>query len=220
VITGSVLGVREGQVATNTEQIPVPANFSYADNMTIIAAVAPGFDLRSGDNIIAYANGAIVGKARPIQNPVINRNTYFFNIGGDAEQAIVFMVERDGSMVAQSGTVVQYHANSIAGTLAKPLELQFVKNTDFITVNPNPFNQSTIITVDLSGFTGTREMQLSVFDVAGSQVWTMPVQKLSAMKYTTIWNGTNSSGGICTNGVYFIRVTVNGVSHMCKVIKQ
>jgi hypothetical protein len=220
VITGSVLGVREGQVATNTEQIPVPANFSYADNMTIIAAVAPGFDLRSGDNIIAYANGAIVGKARPIQNPVINRNTYFFNIGGDAEQAIVFMVERDGSMVAQSGTVVQYHANGIAGTLAKPLELQFVKNTDFITVNPNPFNQSTIITVDLSGFTGTREMQLSVFDVAGSQVWTMPVQKLSAMKYTTIWNGTNSSGGICTNGVYFIRVTVNGVSHMCKVIKQ
>jgi hypothetical protein len=190
--------------------------------MTIIAVVAPGFDLRSGDSIMAYVNGEIRGKAKPILNPQINKNTWFFNIGGGAEQAIVFMVERNGSIVAQSSTVVRYNSNSIVGTLSQPLELQFVKNVDLITVNPNPFYQSTNISVDLSGLTGvnSKEIQLSVFDVAGRKVWSMPRQEVSVTRYTTTWNGRNSSGAVCSNGVYIIQVLVDGVPHIYKVIKQ
>ena len=43
--------------------------------MTIAAIVAPGFDFRNGDSIVAYVNGEVRGKAKPILNPEINRYT-------------------------------------------------------------------------------------------------------------------------------------------------
>ena len=223
-ITGSLVGGRAGRgsVTPNADQRPVPGNFSHSDNMTIIAMVAPGADVRSGDSIIVYANGEIRGKAKPILNREINKNTWFFNIGGEAEQSLVFMLERDGNIIAQSGTVVRYISNAVVGTLAKPLELQFVKNAEVVTASPNPFRQSTTIRVDVSGLAlaNNQEIQLSVFDVAGRKVWNMPTQSISGTRYTTTWNGRNSNGSTCSNGVYFIQVLVNGVPHMHKVIKQ
>jgi hypothetical protein len=223
LISGSLLGGRviEGAAAT-AEQRPVPANFSHSDNMTVIAVVAPGFDLKAGDSIIAYVNGEARGKAKPILNPEINNYTWFFTIGGDAEQAIAFIVERGGSVVAQSSTVVNYSPNKIVGTLSKPLELQFVKLADLITVNPNPFNQQTSINVDLSRLTGSNEqvIQLSVFDVTGRTVWGMPLQKVSGPKYTATWSGRNYAGSVCSNGVYVVQVVINGVPYSYKLIKQ
>jgi hypothetical protein len=213
--------VIEGAAAT-AEQRPVPANFTHADNMTVIAVVAPGFDLKAGDSIVAYVNGEVRGKAKPILNPEINKYTWFFTIAGDAEQAIVFIVERGGSVVAQSSTVVNYGSNKVVGTLSKPLELQFVKLADLITVNPNPFNQQTTINVDLSRLTGSNEqvIQLSVFDVTGRTVWGMPLQKISGLKYTATWNGKNHAGAVCSSGVYIVQVAINGVPYSYKLIKQ
>jgi hypothetical protein len=223
IITGSLLGGRviEGPAAT-AEQRPVPANFTHADNMTVIAIVAPGFDLKAGDTIIAYVNGEVRGKAKPILNPEINKYTWFFTIGGDAEQAIAFIVERGGSVVAQSTTVVNYGSNKVVGTLSKPLELQFVKLADLITVNPNPFDQQTTINVDLSRLTGSNAqvIQLSVFDVSGRTVWGMPLKKISGLKYTATWNGKNHAGAVCSSGVYIVQVAINGVPYSYKLIKQ
>jgi len=222
-ITASQIGGRvlPGGVI-NADQRPVQGNFSYSDNMTVIAVLAPGFDLRSGDSIMAYVNGEIRGKAKPILNSLINKNTWFFNIGGGAEQAIVFIVERGGSVVAQSSTVVNYGSNKVVGTLSKPLELQFVKLADLVTVNPNPFNQQTTINVDLSRLTGSNEqvIQLSVFDVTGRTVWGMPLQKISGLKYTATWNGKNHAGAVCSSGVYIVQVAINGVPYSYKLIKQ
>jgi len=222
-ITASQIGGRvlPGGVI-NADQRPVQGNFSYSDNMTVIAVLAPGFDLRSGDSIMAYVNGEIRGKAKPILNSLINKNTWFFNIGGGAEQPIVFIVERGGSVVAQSSTVVNYGSNKVVGTLSKPLELQFVKLADLVTVNPNPFNQQTTINVDLSRLTGSNEqvIQLSVFDVTGRTVWGMPLQKISGLKYTATWNGKNHAGAVCSSGVYIVQVAINGVPYSYKLIKQ
>jgi hypothetical protein len=223
-ITGSLVGGRiaGGGVRQNADQRPVLGNFANADNMTIIATVAAASEFRSGDSIIVYVNGEVRGKAKPLLNPEINKNTWFFNIGGVAEQSLVFMHERDGNIIAQSSTVVRYSSNAIIGTLSKPLELQFVKNADVVTASPNPFSQSTTIRVDVSGLTGlnNQDIQVSVFDVAGRRIWRMPPQNTSGAKFTTIWNGLNSNGTPCSNGVYFIRVVLNGVSHIYKVIKQ
>src|SRR5205085_7754640 len=171
---------------------------------------------------IAYVNGEVRGKASPILDPEINRYTYFFNIGGEAEQSIVFMIDRDGTTIARSSNIISYITNSVVGTLAKPLELQFVKQAGTITVYPNPFNSTANISVDLRGLTvtGSHEIQLSVIDVSGRLVLSRPVQKVSGTGYKTTWNGRNAAGTLCSNGVYFIRMMVNGIPHIYKVIKQ
>jgi hypothetical protein len=222
-ITGSLVGGRVARaMAPNADQRPVAGNFSNANNMTVIATVATGGEFRNGDSIIVYVNGELRSKAKPIMNPKINKDTWFFNIGGDAEQALVFMLERDGNIIAQASTMLRYSADAIVGTLAKPLELEFVKSANVITVNPNPFHQSTTISVNVKGLAGSNshEIQLSVFDVTGRQVWSMPLQNISGTRFTTTWDGKNANNTAVSNGVYFIQVMVNGVPHIHKVIKQ
>jgi len=223
VISGSLSGKpATGNVIPNADQRPVPGNYTSSNNMTIAAIIAPGFEFRNDDNILAYVNGELRGKAKPILNPEINKFTWFFNIGGEAEQFIVFMIERGGSIIAQSSTVINYRTNTIIGTLSKPLELHFVKQADAITVYPNPFNSTVNISADLRGLgvSGNHEIQMSVVDLAGRLVWKGPIQKVSGTGYKTSWNGQNADGTPCSAGVYFIRVLVNGIPHFYKVIKQ
>ena len=221
-INGSLSGTTPRGFIPNPNQRPVPGNFSNSDNMTIVAEVAPGFEFRRGDSIVAYVNGELRGKAKPILNPEINRYTYFFNIGGDAEQPLVFTIERDGSVIAQSTTVINYRSNSVIGTLNQPLQLKFVQQAQSITVFPNPFNNTTNINVDLRGLTAfnNHEIQMKVVDVAGRLVLSRPVQKVSGTGYTITWNGRNAAGTLCSKGIYFIQMMIDGVPHTYKVIKQ
>lgn len=221
-INGSLAGTTPREVNPNVMERPVPGNFSNADNMTVAAIIATDFEFRSGDSVVAYVNGELRGKAKPIFNNKINRNTYFFNIGGDVEQSVVFMIDRGGEMIAQSSTMLSYRSNTSIGTLAKPLELHFIKQPGSITVFPNPFNKGTNISVDLRGvtFSQNHQLQLSVVDVAGRVVMKQPVKTISGTAFTTNWNGRNADGTICSKGIYFINLTIDGIPNIRKVVKQ
>ncbi|MCW3081222.1 MAG: Pentaxin family, partial [Segetibacter sp.] len=223
-INGSLSGGRiiPGAIILNHEQRPVAGNYSSSDNMTIAAVVSPDFDFKNGDSIIAYVNGEVRGKAKPILNPAINRYTYFFNIGGESKQSIVFMIDRGGSIIAQSSNIVSYSTNTIIGTLANPLELNFVKGAGAITVYPNPFNSTTNISIDLRNLTvtGNHEIEWSVVDVAGRIILVSPSQKVFGTSYKTTWNGRNADGTLSNKGLYFIHISVDGIKHVYKVIKQ
>jgi hypothetical protein len=221
-IQGSLGGRVQRVINPNSQESPVPGNFSNADNMTIAATLAPDFAFRTGDMVHAYVNGELRGKAKAIYNPEINGNTFFFTVGGDAEQPVVFMVERNGELVAQSGTIFNYRSNGSIGTLAKPVELQFVKHAGNIAIYPNPFNQNTTITVDLSGLPQNREhqVQVSIIDLSGKVVVQMPTKTVSGTGFTTTWNGRTGAGSAVANGMYLVTVTIDGVPHIRKILKQ
>ena len=222
-ITGNLGGSTTPRgILPNPNQRPVPGNYSNADNMTIVAVVAPGVKFTKDDSIVAYVNGELRGKAKPILNPEIDKHTYFFNIGGQAEQSIVFTIERGGTTIAQSSTIVGYSNNTVIGSLKKPLELQFVKTANTITVYPNPFTNGTNIRVDLGGsaVSTTHEIQVSVYDVAGRVIMRKPVQKVTGTGFITTWNGRNAAGLLTSKGVYLVHVLVDGVPNLYKVIKQ
>ncbi len=221
-IKGFLAGTTPRETNPNVYQRPVPGNFSNADNMTIAAVVAPGFEFRNGDSLLAFVNGELRGKSKPIINPEIKKNTYFFNIAGSAEQPVVFMIERGGEIIAQSTTMLTYRSNTIIGTLTKPLELHFEKQSGDVTIYPNPFNSSLNIAVDLRGLlpTGNRDVQVSVVDVAGRLVIKRAKQTVSGTGFNTTWNGRNADGNVCSKGVYFINITIDGIPHIYKVVKQ
>ncbi len=75
---------------------------------------------------------------------------------------------------------------------------------------PNPFNPATTLSFTISGAGMT---QVDVFNVAGQKVDTLLSDHLAAGNHTLVWNAENMS-----NGVYFFRVTHDGVVKNAKVL--
>jgi hypothetical protein len=71
-----------------------------------------------------------------------------------------------------------------------------------VTNYPNPFNSSTMISVN--GGTG-KFNAITIFDVAGRLVRSLPL----IGGHDIIWDGTNDRGNPAASGVYFIRIDSN-----------
>ncbi len=80
---------------------------------------------------------------------------------------------------------------------------------------PNPFNQSTVIRIDL----GTRaEVELAVYNISGQQVATLAQGLYPAGAYTFTWDGRNTPGAELASGVYCYRLRANGREQTRKLI--
>ena len=80
---------------------------------------------------------------------------------------------------------------------------------------PNPFNQSTVIRVDLE----TRaEMELAVYNISGQKVATLAQGPYPSGTYTFTWQGRNTHGAELASGVYCYRLKANGREQTRKLI--
>ncbi|MEO6917211.1 MAG: T9SS type A sorting domain-containing protein, partial [Chitinophagaceae bacterium] len=219
---GSLTGRFSQDVNPTANERPVSANYRNAENMTIAAVVAGEFTLQAGDTIVAFVGGELRGKAIPIKNPEIANLTYFLNIGGEAEQPVLFMVQRGRDFVAQAVSVINYRSNTNMGKLSKPFELRFSKQSLTTTIYPNPFTTSTNLTVDLGGSqaTGNHEVQVSIVDTRGRLMLQKAKEIVSGTTYKMSWNGKKSDGSDCANGIYFIHVVVDNIPRVYSVMRQ
>lgn len=75
---------------------------------------------------------------------------------------------------------------------------------------PNPFNPETTIEYHLST---TGFVRFEIFNSLGQIQRTLVEQNQVAGTYQVVWDGKNSFGETQTSGIYFYRITANGVSH-------
>ncbi|MYC72488.1 MAG: T9SS type A sorting domain-containing protein [Gemmatimonadetes bacterium] len=80
---------------------------------------------------------------------------------------------------------------------------------------PNPFNPSTIIPYQLAA---TSQVRLEVFNILGQRVATLVDDQQAAGAYRARWDGTDAAGGAAASGVYFYRLTVDGVHWTGKMV--
>lgn len=80
---------------------------------------------------------------------------------------------------------------------------------------PNPFNQSTQITFDM---TYQSNVKLIVYDARGRMVQTLVDKSVYPGKHAVEWNGTNQFGQKVSNGTYFAHLLVNGNFHTIKMM--
>jgi C1A family cysteine protease len=80
---------------------------------------------------------------------------------------------------------------------------------------PNPFHNETIVAFLLPAEGGAT---VSIYDVAGRLLRTLPEQRCSAGLNERVWNGTDADGNDVPSGVYFVRVTAGGESATGKVV--
>jgi hypothetical protein len=81
---------------------------------------------------------------------------------------------------------------------------------------PNPFSGSTSISFDLRIGGPTT---LEVYDIAGRLVTTLADQELAGqIQHTFIWDGDDRDGRAVRSGIYFVRLTAEGLNLTRKVI--
>ena len=80
---------------------------------------------------------------------------------------------------------------------------------------PNPFNQSTVIRIDLDT---KAEVELAVYNIAGQKVATLAQGLYPSGTYTFTWDGRNIQGAELASGVYCYRLRANGREQTRKLI--
>jgi hypothetical protein len=93
-----------------------------------VCAVAEGFELQPGDQVLAYANGECCGGiifALPEDEEDADEPLYL-NIFGDQQAALRFVIERDGEIVAATPVIMDFRPNAVVGSPDEPIAIQFV----------------------------------------------------------------------------------------------
>ena len=80
---------------------------------------------------------------------------------------------------------------------------------------PNPFRNETTIAFLLPAKGGAT---VSIYNVAGRLLRTIPTQRGDAGLNESVWDGTDADGNDVPSGVYFVRVTAGGESATGKVV--
>jgi len=80
---------------------------------------------------------------------------------------------------------------------------------------PNPFHDETTVAFLLPEEGGAT---VSIYNVAGRLLRTLPGQRCSAGLNERVWDGTDVDGNDVPSGVYFVRVTAGGESATGKVV--
>lgn len=144
-------------------------------------------DLTNGKNPVAFKAGQILAKV----------NFTVLDNAKDGEKVSLSLSE--GEFVSVKGDVFKAAVSAPEVTVAQPKEFSVSPNY------PNPFNPTTTIayTLPTSG-----NVKIDVYNINGQLVSTLVNGMQETGAYKAVWNATNMS-----SGVYFYRVTFNGVNN-------
>lgn len=89
--------------------------------------------------------------------------------------------------------------------------------SDLLQIFPNPLVDYANIQFELKN---NAQTTLEIHDQYGRKINTLLNEKKQAGIYSVSWNGKNNSGQKVSNGIYYFRLTVNGLSEVRQVVKS
>ena len=102
----------------------------------------------------------------------------------------------DGALVVLGSTFTD-----VEGEL--PLQYSSLKNY------PNPFNNKTLISFNLTGYGSVR---VEIYDILGRQIKTIDLGNLTPGNYSALWNGRDQFNKEVSSGVYCYALLFNQMS--------
>ena len=201
----------------------VPTGISYPVIITDI-----GGDVSVGDELVAYADGQVVGATRivDLSAPVVISawgGYHEFGIDlegydvGDAIDLRLFSNETGEEMkVEMSLDNTEYGIGVLSSGTIEVMDMLAVPEEYNLTQNyPNPFNPSTTISFSIpsEGF-----VQVNVYDITGRLITGLVNGNLSAGYHDVIWDGTDMFGSNVSAGLYIYSLQAEGVSLTRKMV--
>jgi hypothetical protein len=108
------------------------------------------------------------------------------------------------------GHVLQFETDLATGIDARPTSSVVLRQN-----YPNPFNPSTTISFELSSRAAVR---VEIFDARGALVRTLADEVMDAGAHALEWNGRDDGQSAVGSGVYFYRLTADGLSQAKKMV--
>jgi hypothetical protein len=201
----------------------VPTGISYPIIITDISG-----DVSVGDELVAYANGQVVGATRisDLSSPVVisawgGYHEYGIDLDGymvgdeidlrlyslDKGEELFVGMELDNSQYGvgplSSGKV------SVTDMLAVPEE--FILSQNY----PNPFNPSTTISFSVPA---EGNVVVSIYDITGRLVNTLVNENMSSGYHSVVWDGADMTGESVSAGLYIYSLQAEGVSLTRKMV--
>ena len=201
----------------------VPTGISYPVIITDI-----GGDVSVGDELVAYADGQVVGATRivDLSAPVVISawgGYHEFGIDlegydvGDTIDLRLFSNQTGEEMkVEMSLDNTEYGIGVLSSGTIEVMDMLAVPEEYNLTQNyPNPFNPSTTISFSIpsEGF-----VQVNVYDITGRLITGLVNGNLSAGYHDVIWDGTDMFGSNVSAGLYIYSLQAEGVSLTRKMV--
>jgi len=77
-----------------------------------------------------------------------------------------------------------------------------------ISVYPNPFNMSATITFAVAA---RSDVEVAVYDTLGRQVRLLATKNYAVGLHHLVWDGRNDNGALVTLGLYFVKMSMQGM---------
>lgn len=87
--------------------------------------------------------------------------------------------------------------------------------TGFVSLYPNPFNPATHVTFDLAK---TGPVEVAIYDVRGQLVQRLATGTMTGGRHDLVWQGRDDAGRSVASGVYFCRLSADGLEQSRKLI--
>ncbi len=145
-------------------------------------------------DIATYTNLVTIGLDEPwdfVDNPFDDTaNEDFWNIDGSTNNGYPFL------------------ANAVVET-----QEPFIPNPSSLITNlnnyPNPFNPSTTISFQISGFSEIESAAIEIYNLKGQRVKTILINASTDQPtHSATWNGTDLSGNSVSSGIYYYKLNV------------
>ena len=211
------------------EGAPESWDFNAADYEFTMSLVAQldfknASTLDSLDVVAAFIKDECRGVTRPVFIPALNRFQVFLTIfDNDAtENEVTFkLLENESGVIYSAGNSIVFHADSLAGSIIKPVVLQaaFATNEGALPTifklyqnYPNPFNPTTTIRYEVP----TRvEVKITVFNLLGQEVGVLIDEAQNAGRYKLDFDA--ASLGL-SSGLYFYRIDADNYTKVRKML--
>ncbi|HRJ85229.1 MAG TPA: T9SS type A sorting domain-containing protein [Ignavibacteria bacterium] len=180
-----------------------------ATRLGVLGVVTPGLHIANGElthnDNITMTNGSV---------------TVFFSYTapGTGGTDTLWAVGLAGNSQSNTGGDAWNHAISKRIIVRSTVGIEpNISPADFkISENyPNPFNPSTNIDISLAKKT---EVNIQIYDVSGSEIYTLANRTMNSGDHTFIWNAVTNSGSPVNSGVYFTKISIGGLITTKKMI--
>jgi hypothetical protein len=189
------------------------ANINNEDNVVIIGLISQ--ITPTTKPALEAGTGTVANLVFEVDDPSVSEITLSAVQLKRPDHSLMWVYNRRPT--PESNTFVTAHPDfdqisvALSGSVSDGLPKSFALEQNY----PNPFNPTTEVAFALPK---ASHVQLDVFNVLGQKVATVVNGEYPAGNHTATWDGTNSSGGSVSSGVYFYRIQAEDFSQTRKMM--
>jgi len=215
--------LKENSLTQAYSDLVVPTGISYPIIITDISG-----DVSVGDELVAYADGQIVGATRiaDLSAPVVisawggyhefGINLEGYDVGDEIDLRLYSNETGEEMKVEMSLDNTEYGIGVLSQGSVEVMDMLAVPEEYNLTQNyPNPFNPTTTISFSIPS---EGHVQVNVYDITGRLITGLVDGNLSEGYHDVVWDGTDMFGSNVSAGLYIYSLQAEGVSLTRKMV--